>query len=165
MKTGKTYHVRRVDKEITDRAAQMAIIRSQKILTMALCKENEPYLVTLDYGYSESENCFYLHAATEGKKVDFLRANPRIWGQIVDDRGYMAGKCSHAYRCLMFWGQAEFVQDAAEKRRALVLMCEQLEPNPASVAHKLVGPFDNVAILRLRVEGMTAKESPPPKKG
>ena len=99
------------------------------------------------------------------KKVDFLRANPRIWGQIVDDRGYMAGKCSHAYRCLMFWGQAEFVQDAVEKRRALVLMCEQLEPNPASVAHKLVGPFDNVAILRLRVEGMTAKESPPPKKG
>ena len=50
-----------------------------------------------------------------------LRANPRVWGQVIEDRGYLPGQCAHAYRSVMFEARAEFVTDLQEKRRALAL--------------------------------------------
>ena len=43
---------------------------------------------------------------------------PCVWGQVVEDRGYLPGQCSHAYRSVMFEARAEFVADLEEKRRA-----------------------------------------------
>ena len=40
-----------------------------------------------------------------------LRANPSVWGQVIEDRGYLPGQCSHAYRSVMFEARAEFVTD------------------------------------------------------
>ena len=164
MASSQKYHLRRTEKEMPNQAEHLAVVRSQKFLTMALANGNEPYLVTMNYAFSEPENCFYVHCATGGKKIDFLRRNPRFWGQIVQDRGYAAGDCSHNYRSVMFEGQVEFVETEAELRRALELMIDQLEPEPQKVKKKMLArKLAGVAVLRLRVESMTGKQSPAPK--
>ena len=161
------YHPRRMEKNMPSRADQFAVIRGQSFLTIALCKDNEPYLVSLNYGFDEAAMCFYVHCANEGRKLDFLRANPRVWGQVVEDRGYIAGECSHAYRSVMFEGVVEWVEGPEEKLAALALMVDQFEPEPEGLKARLVVPakMPGTTVLRIRILHISGKQSPPPGKG
>lgn len=156
------YHLRRKEKALEDPEALKRILRTQKHVTMALCKDNEPYLVTMNHGYDEAENCLYFHCAPAGKKLAFLRANPRVWGQALEDLGYLDGECDHAYRTVHFSGTAEFVEDYDQKRRALEIMIDQLEPNPGPVKERTLEPsrVRGVGILRVKIEFMSGKEGP-----
>ena len=156
-----TYHLRRSEKEITDPDQLLAIIRGQRYMTLALCKDNVPYLVTVNYGYDATENCFYFHCAAEGKKRDYLAANPVVWGQIIEDAGYQDGKCDHAFRTVQFRGAVTFLEANEEKRRALHLMIEQLESDPEAVKRQQVtaGAVGRVVIGRIAVAEMYGKSN------
>ncbi len=156
------YHLRRAEKGIQDHTELKRILRTQKHVTLALCKDGEPYLVTMNHGYDEAENCLYFHCAPTGKKLDYFRANPRVWGQALEDMGYLDGECDHAYRTVHFSGTAEFVEDYQQKRRALEIMIDQLEPEPGPVKARAMPPekVRGVCILRVRIEAMSGKEGP-----
>jgi nitroimidazol reductase NimA-like FMN-containing flavoprotein (pyridoxamine 5'-phosphate oxidase superfamily) len=156
------YHPRRMDKDMPDPAEQLAVLRAQSALTLAMCRGDEPYLVSLDYVYAAEENCFYAHGATEGKKLDILRVNARVWGQVVEDRGAVAGRCTHSYRCVMFDGKVEIVADRAAKLRALERLIEKYEPDPAAMKKRMlsVAQIDKVEVLRIRVSAFSGKRSP-----
>lgn len=144
----------------------MDIIKRQKILTIAMCNNDEPYLITADYGFAMDENCFYIHCAKRGKKLDFLRANPRVWGTIVEDLGYVQGECDHHYRSVHFEGKAELVTDLDRKRKALELMIDSLEDDPERGKREFITKtkFLNTMILRIKVSRYTGKENVPRKK-
>ena len=154
-----TYHLRRSEKEITDPASMRAVIETQKYMTLAMCKDNVPYLVTVNYGYDAAENCFYFHCAGAGRKMDYLRANPVVWGQIMEDNGYRDGKCDHAFRTVQFKGLVTFVESAEDKRRALSLMIDQLESDPEAVKERQVTPksLERVTIGKVSVQAMSGK--------
>jgi nitroimidazol reductase NimA-like FMN-containing flavoprotein (pyridoxamine 5'-phosphate oxidase superfamily) len=159
--TEEHYHLRRIERDMPDRADQVAVLRGQKYLSLAMARGNRPYLVSLNYAFSQQENCFYVHSAPRGRKIDVLRANPRVWGQVIEDRGYLPGRCSHAYRSVMFEALAEFVEDLLEKRRALALMIEHADPDSAeSLTQRLVATSDltKVTVLRLAVLSMGGKQ-------
>ncbi len=155
------YHLRRSEKTIADLDELYEVIAGQKYLTLALCREDEPYLVTLSYGFDRERNCFYFHCAGEGKKMDFWRANPTVWGQIVEDHGYLPGHCNHAFRSVQFRGQVSFLKDVEEKRRALSLMVEQLEPDPETVKAQMLGQKRVCAVTvgKIAIEGMSGKQN------
>ncbi|MFP4344027.1 MAG: pyridoxamine 5'-phosphate oxidase family protein [Anaerolineales bacterium] len=154
-----TYHIRRAEKAITERAELLEIIREQKYVTLALCSGEQPYLVSVNYGYDVAENCFYFHCAKEGRKIDYLEANPVVYGQILEDNGYVAGECDHAARTVQFRARATFLESAEAKRRALALMIDQLEPDPEPVkARTLKAPrIAGVTVVSLQVETLTGK--------
>ncbi len=156
-----SYHLRRAEKAITDEAELFAIIRGQQYVTLALCRENEPYLVTLNYGFDAEARCLYFHCATEGKKMDFLRANPVVWGQILEDNGYLPGQCTHAFRCVEFRGSVAFLETNTEKRLALTVMIEQLEPDPEPVKARTLTEqrVAGVTIGRIQIETLTGKQN------
>ena len=155
-----SYHLRRIERDMPDRADQLAVLRGQKFLSLAMARDNRPYLVSLNYAFSETENCFYVHSAAEGRKLDYLRANPHVWGQVIEDRGYLVGKCSHAYRSVMFAARAAWVEDLHEKRRALALLIDHADPEPEPLKQKLVAASDlkQVVVLRLSVDWMGGKQ-------
>ncbi|MHC4470000.1 MAG: pyridoxamine 5'-phosphate oxidase family protein [Planctomycetota bacterium] len=155
------YHLRLSEKEITDREEMLEIIERESHLTFAMCRGDEPYLVTVNYAFDAAEDAFYVHCATEGKKLDILEENPRVWGQVLTDDGYMQGECNHAFRSVHFGGTAEMVTDREEMLRALTLMVDHLEDDPAPVRERLVveGKMGDVAIIRIRVEEMTGKRN------
>src|SRR3989304_8686973 len=104
------YHVRRKDKEITDAQTMKDLLKSAKHVTLALCKDNEPYLVTLSHGYDESRNCIYFHCAKEGKKIDYIKANNKVWGEVFIDHGYLEGKCNPLYTSVHFSGRVTLIE-------------------------------------------------------
>jgi len=156
----KRYHLRRRDKMIRTKKEILEIVRTQKYLTLALCLDREPYLVSLNYGYDPKENCFYFHCGKTGKKMDFLKANPLVWGQIIDDRGYRPGRCDHDYRTVQFRGRVSFLKGIAAMRRAIHLMTGQLEPDPGPVRRSVQSDsaFRNAALGRIRVQYFTGKQ-------
>jgi len=130
----KPYHdLRRKEQEIRDGAELKAILAKTQYVTVAMCRGNEPYLVTLSHGYDEKQNAIYFHCAFAGKKVAILKANNRVWGQVIVDRGYVQGSCDHLFSSVQFSGRVSFVEDGAEKRRALAVMIGQLEHEPEKV--------------------------------
>lgn len=161
-----TYHQRRPEKAITERAEMLDIIDGEAVMTLAMCKDNEPYLVTVNYSFDPSCDCFYFHCSRSGKKIDYLRANPVVWGQVVEDIGYMDGECDHAFRSVHFHGRVTFLESAADKRRALNLMVDHLEGDPETVKARFVEPesLNNVMVGRVQVLAMTGKRGPQPGK-
>ena len=51
------YHIRRKDKEITNPEQLKKILKTAEYVTLALIKDDEPYLVSLSHAYDEAENC------------------------------------------------------------------------------------------------------------
>ncbi len=159
---GQTYHPRRPEKAIPERSEMLEVLRSQKYMTLAMALNHEPYLATVNYAYDEGENCFYFHCSPAGKKADYLKANPNVWGQVLEDRGYLQGECDHAYHTVQFQGRAEVLIGEDEKRRALVQLIEAQEEDPGPRKERLLGERDlsRVNLVRVRVLAMTGKRNP-----
>lgn len=128
-----------------------------------MCRDGEPYLITADYGFDDKDNCFYIHCAKRGKKIDFLRANPRVWGTIVEDLGYVQGECEHHYRSVHFEGKAELVTDLEQKRKALELMIDFLEDDPEKGKREFITKtkFLNTMIIKIKASRFTGKSNAP----
>jgi uncharacterized protein len=161
-----TYHMRRIDKVLEGEDALFGVLGRQKVMTLALCDGLEPYLVTVNYGFDLPTRCFFFHCAPTGKKIDILKSNPTVWGQVTEDLGYMVGECDHAYRSVQFRGRAHFVEGFEEKRRALELMTDQLEPDPEPVKARAItdSAVRGVYVVKVRADFFTGKEGPVPAK-
>jgi nitroimidazol reductase NimA-like FMN-containing flavoprotein (pyridoxamine 5'-phosphate oxidase superfamily) len=156
------YHeLRRKEQEIKDAAELKAVLAKTQHVTVAMCRDNEPYLVTLSHGYDEKQNAIYFHCAFAGKKIDFLKANDRVWGQALVDRGYVQGKCDHLFTSVQFSGRVRFIADEAEKRRALAVMIRQLERDPEKVLEAKVteARVATTNIGRIDIEFLSGKRS------
>ncbi len=155
------YHVRRKDKEITDPEQLRKILKTTDYVTLAMVKDGEPYLVSLSHAYDEAEHCIYFHSAPEGKKLDYLRANPVVWGQALLDHGYHKGECSHLYASVMFKGRVEFIEDTETKRQVFKAMVLQQEPDPESIMNDMLSSMGipTTVVGRIVIEEMTGKKS------
>jgi len=157
------YHLRRKDKAIVDRKRMLDFLEGQKLVTVALSKDGKPYLFTADYGFDRKSKSIFVHCAKKGKKVDYIESNPIVWGQIMEDIGYVQGECSHNYRTVQFKGKAELVTGLKEKRKALNIMIDQLEEDPEKGKKELIdrSGLRKALIIRIRIEGLSGKESVP----
>ena len=130
------FHVRRKDREITNSSTLKRVLKSTKYVTIALCRNDEPYLVSLSHGYDEKRNCLYFHCAPEGKKLEFWRANSSVWGQAILDYG-VADECDYAYTSVHFKGKVSLIEDLSEKSHAMEIMVRQLSENPDTKLAKI----------------------------
>jgi len=153
--------IRRKEKAIEDVAEMKEIIRLAQHITIALCIDNEPYLVTLNHGYDPNKNCLYFHCANEGKKMDILKDNKVVWGQALIDKGYVKGKCDHLYTTTQFKGTVVFLEDFEEKKEALLNMIHKLEENPEDVAEEQLTEksVTRITIGRIDIEYISGKEA------
>ncbi len=153
--------IRRKEKEITDSAEMIAILKQAKYIIVAMSLEDEPYLVTLSHGFDAERNCIYFHCARKGKKIDILKKNNLVWGQALRDDGYATGKCDHLYATTQFRGKVTFITDDNEKKHALRVMIEQLEDEPDQVYTEQVTDkaVKRVGIGRIDIEAMSGKRA------
>ncbi len=156
------YHMNRKDKEIAERSGLIDVLKHGNYATIAMCRENEPYLVTMNYGYDEEEHVLYFHCAQRGLKLEFMRANPKVCATVIEDRGYKMGECDQAYRSVVFRGTMHTVEDLQEKKRAIDVLLNHLEDDPDRIREKSLKSdevYEEVGILRLDIEEMTGKEA------
>ena len=158
-----SFHVRRKDREITNPETLREVLKSTKYVTIALCMNNEPYLVALSHGYDEKHNCLYFHCANEGKKLTYATANNKTWGQAVQDYG-VAEECNYAYTSVHFSGTLFMVTDIREKQHAIEVMIRQLSLKPEAELAKInVEKLAPTTICRIDITSITGKRRLNPK--
>ena len=153
--------MRRSEKEITDKELISDIINCAKTARLGINREGCPYIVPMNFGYSDG--VFYFHCASEGLKLDLLKADPRVCIEIDEERGLQISEpenpCSwgFSYRSVIAEGTAEFVIDTEEKRDALNQIISRFADQklPAAAAERI----NAVTVFKVKAEKITAKAS------
>jgi nitroimidazol reductase NimA-like FMN-containing flavoprotein (pyridoxamine 5'-phosphate oxidase superfamily) len=154
------FHLRRKDKEINDKEDLKKILKTSTYMTIALSMNNRPYLVSLTHGYDEIRNCLYFHCANEGKKLHYINSNNYVWGQVILDKGYAQGKCTHLYASVHFSGKVSLLDKMEEKRRAMECMIRQIDKNPEKLITNLdINKLRNTIIGRIDIDYLSGKKS------
>ncbi|WP_455392792.1 pyridoxamine 5'-phosphate oxidase family protein [[Eubacterium] cellulosolvens] len=156
------YHMRKSEREITDPQEILDIIRHGKFITIAMCRANEPYIVTLSYGFAEPKNSLYFHAATEGLKLEILRTNPEVCATVIEDLGYVETECEQHYKSAVIHGKMYMVAELAEKKYGLDILLNHLEKEPEPIKKRNVqddSKYSKVTILRLDITEVTGKKA------
>jgi nitroimidazol reductase NimA-like FMN-containing flavoprotein (pyridoxamine 5'-phosphate oxidase superfamily) len=150
--------VRLEEKAITDEAIMKKILKATPYVTIAMSKDNTPYLASLSHGYNEEGNCIYIHCKTEGKKIDYLKSNHNVWGQALLQ--YMNNFMLSFYASVHFYGKVSFLSDPNEKRHAIECIIKQQYIDPKLILTKLQ-PEDlkQTLLARIDIEFMTGKQS------
>lgn len=153
--------MRRKEKKITSKNELIDIFKKSKYVTIAMCVDNNPYLVTLSHGFDATNDSIYFHCAKEGKKIDILKQNNVVWGQALIDNGYVEGKCDHLYATTQFKGTVSFIEDINEKEKALKIMIKQQEKIPETVMKEQITKeaVKNVTIGRIDLTFLSGKKS------
>lgn len=155
--------MRRKDREVTDRAEILDIMRRCDVCRLALNDGEYPYLVPLNFGMTaEGERVtLFFHSAQAGKKAELMRADPRAAFE-MDCRRQLryseeAGYCTMAYESVIGRGRLRILSEE-EKPAALRALMAHYHPeketyfNPAAIPGTLVYALD--------VEQLTAKRNP-----
>ncbi|MFX1516639.1 MAG: pyridoxamine 5'-phosphate oxidase family protein [Promethearchaeota archaeon] len=152
--------IRRTEKAITDKNEMKHILQTAQYITIAMCRDNQPYLVTLSHGYDPERDVLFFHCASKGKKIDYLASNNVIWGQALIDYGYAQGACDHLYATTQFKGRVSFINDIEEKKQALINMIQKLDKDPQEIIDTQLKEksIARVKIGKIEIEFMTGKK-------
>ena len=131
-----SFHIRRKDREITDHAELRQVLKKTKYVTIAFCKDNEPYLVALSHGYDQERNCLYFHCAPEGKKLVYAKVNNRVWGEAILDYE-VTDDCDYTFTSVHFSGILFLISEFEEKKRALETLIRQTSSKPEAKLSKV----------------------------
>jgi uncharacterized protein len=158
-----SFHVRRKEREITDPDELRLVLKTTKYVTIALCMDGEPYLVSLSHGFDEAKKCLYFHCAPEGKKLTYAQANNRVWGQAVLDFG-VTEECDYAYTSVHFAGTLSLINDLTEKRHALEVLVRQVSLNPEEKLAKVKPEkLAKTTIVKIDINYISGKKHQAPK--
>lgn len=155
--------MRRSDREVTDAAKIEQIVQSCGCMRVGFNDGGEVYIVPISFGY-EIENGryrFYFHGASEGRKAELIRDEPRVGFEMdaayrVYGEGGKACVYSAAFVSVIGTGRMCFVTDAVEKQAGLQAImrhtagCGEWEFDRSML--------ETVCVMRLDAETMSAKE-------
>ncbi len=156
------FHMGKQEREITDESIKMEILKRGKYMVLGLCKENQPYVVCLSYGYDTQRHAIYFHCAEKGLKMDYLLSNPQVCATVIEDHGYVVDDCTQNYRSLVLWGKIFKVVDLKEKIQAFKVMFQHLEGENETISARMLDQTDavnGVGVLRLDIEQIDAKSN------
>jgi len=156
------YHMHKKEREVKNTNTLNEILKNGKYTIISMCRNSEPYIVTLNYGFDESKQTLYFHCAKKGLKIDFIKSNPRVCATVIEDRGYKMGECEHAYRTIVFWGNMSVIEDLNDKKHGMNVLLHHLEENPDPLKKRLLKDDDayrKVGMLKLEIQEITGKEA------
>ena len=155
------------ERQVTDKNQILRILDTAKVLHLGLAVNNEPYVVPMNYGYTEEDGklVLYLHSALQGRKLDMIRENPRVFFELECDQAPFEGEkpCQYGlvYSSVMGRGTAGIVEDVEEKKKAMAILMKTQTQKEFSFDDKLVSI---VAVIRIDVAEYTAKHRPLPER-
>jgi nitroimidazol reductase NimA-like FMN-containing flavoprotein (pyridoxamine 5'-phosphate oxidase superfamily) len=151
--------MRRKGKDIADKSVIEQILRESEICRIAMIDGSEPYLVPLNYGYSN--NIIYIHSATEGRKIELLKLNNRVCFEIEYHAEIVRKdepcKWSAKYRSVIGYGNIEIVTDMQVKKSGMDIIMKKYGYQ-GNIAYN-DGSLGRMILLQLKIEKITAKQS------
>ena len=157
----------RREREVTDINEIIKILDESKVLHLGMVDGDEPYVVPMNYGYTleNGKLTIWLHGAKRGRKLDVIRANPKVFFEmecgITPFEGEIACKYGITYASVMGKGIAEIVEDIETKKSALSFLMKTQTGKDFEFENKMAAV---VSIIRIDVSEFTAKHRPAPQK-
>lgn len=112
------------------------ILHNAQYGTLALCKENIPYSVPINF--VQVNNNIYFHGAKKGTKMEFIRNNAKASFSVVESysmiQSYfssndnLACPATHFFKSVCINGDIEIVRNYDEKVLALQSLMQKLQP-------------------------------------
>lgn len=151
--------MRRKDKEVKNLKIIEEIIAKSNIIRIAINDIDFPYIVPLNYGYSE--NTFYFHSANKGKKIELLKQNNNVGFEI----DYLNQIVTHEipcewttkYQSIIGTGLIELVSDIDE----IIYGLEVIMKHHGKLSENIYNEANlkNILILKLTPKSLSAKQS------
>lgn len=151
------------EREVTDMEEIISILDKAKVLHLGLVDGDEPYVVPMNYGYTmeNGKMTVYLHGALQGRKLDVMRVNPKVFFELDCDIVPFEGKtaCNYGitYASVMARGKAFIVEDTQEKIKGLQVLMKTQTGRDFDITEKMAGI---VSVIRIDVSDFTAKKRP-----
>ena len=155
----------RRERQVTDPLAIKEILDKSKVVHVAMIDGDEPYMVAMNYGYTMEGDklTLYIHGATAGRKLDVLKANPKVFVEMECDlmpfEGSVACQYGISYSSLMGSGKATILEDVEEKKHGLSVLMKTQTGKDFAFVDKMVSI---VSVIRIDVDAYTAKCRPLP---
>jgi hypothetical protein len=110
--------------------------------------------VPLCFGYEKGE--LYFHSATEGRKLEILKKNPRVSFEMdIDWELVRSGDhCNMRYRSVIGFGNASLVEAQEDKRNSLDLIMRHYLQEPFAYPE---ATLKRTVIIKVEIEEMTGK--------
>lgn len=153
------------EREVTDINEIKEILDKSMIVHIGMIDGDEPYVVPMNYGYTleDGELCIYLHGATVGRKIDIIRANPKVFFEMECDvepfEGKVACQYGTTYASVMGRGTAEVLTDVDEKIDGLTKFMKTQTGKNFTFDEKMVSI---VSVIKITAKDFTAKKRPKP---
>ena len=148
--------MRRKDKEMKDPDAISSVIRRSTVCRLGMSDDNQPYVLPMSFGYKDG--AVYFHCATEGRKIEILRKNPRVCIEFdVDCRvktGDSACKWGFVFQSAIAFGVASFVSDLKEKQAALDVIMRQYSNEAFTYPESAL---EKILIIKVNITELTGK--------
>lgn len=155
------YHLQnRPNREITSNDEVTGILKKGKYAVISMCHDNEPYIVTLSYGYDHESNSLYFHTSKFGLKLEFLNKNSLVYATVIEDGGYVMDVCEHIFKSVVFWGNLEIVGDVEEKKHGMNVLLNHLEEKESVIKGYMLkseGSYAKMEVLRLKITQIHGK--------
>ncbi len=153
--------MRRKDRAVIDPVEILDIISKIKVCRLGLVDEDTAYIVPLNFGYTFSDqlDTLYFHSAHSGRKMDLLKANPKVCFEMDDEHQLISGElaCDYTFDFVSVIGTGviEFIEDRLEKINALdILMKHQSGSTDFTYSDAAI---DQVTVYRLNVTEVQVK--------
>lgn len=156
--------MRNSKRQVTDEKRIDDIIMSCDCCRLGLVDGDEAYIVPLNFAYvkEDGKRVFYFHGASEGRKIDLIKANGKAGFEMDTNHALMpadtACNFSFAYQCVIGTGKISLVEDREKKAAYLNnIMKHYSDKNDWEFKEAVV---DATAVIRLEVREISCKEIP-----
>ena len=158
--------MRRNNREVSDFEVIEEIIKKADVCRIALATENIPYLVTMNFGYTnDQDQLLFFHCANEGRKLEMIRRNKYVCFEMDiehqifirpgnDDR--KGCNWGMKYRSVVGYGNISIITEKEAKKTGLdCIMKHYGDENEYIYDEKAL---EQTTILRLQILEMTGKK-------
>ncbi len=121
--------------EITDEKIISEILDTAQFGTLALCVENKPYSVPINFVECEGE--VFFHGAKKGRKIDIMKQNANASFSVVEDYSLLpsyfssdkgdACPATHMFKSIIIDGTIEFIEEYDKKVKAMGALMQKLQ--------------------------------------
>lgn len=150
--------MRKKEREIHDRSDIDSVIERAQVCRLALADGDQPYMVTLNFGYEK--DALYFHCALEGRKIDILRRNSKVCVTFDADTEMVTEEkaCGWTmrYKSVVGFGRASLIEDHESKKKALAVIMRHYSDKAFTFGDAAVR---KTLIIKVDLEQVTGKES------
>ncbi|MDR2055387.1 MAG: pyridoxamine 5'-phosphate oxidase family protein [Desulfovibrio sp.] len=145
--------MRRKEREMRDPAFMHGVLADARQMCLAFNADGAPYIVAVNHVFYKS--ALWFHCAAEGRKLDLLRADPRLGFFAAVD--IAQDGTTTRYRSVCGTGRAEIINDAGLKLDILKAVAERFNaPCRFPVSSERLAA---TTIVRMEIETLAGKYS------